>query len=200
MYVSKYTFIISHKNRNYLYNTLSNALIEINQETYSLIKEAKEKNDNIIIDKLDAEICTILKEKHFIVDNDYDELLLYKSIIFSQREQTEFMHLTLAPTMECNFSCFYCFETEKPKGKMTSQTMENIIRYIQTMKNLRKLYLTWFGGEPLLAADIIESMADRIMTIANSNGIQHTSAVVTNGYLLSEKILRMLEKHCVERI
>ena len=43
-------------------------------------------------------------------------------------------------------------------------------------------------------------MADRIMTIANSNGIQHTSAVVTNGYLLSEKILRMLEKHCVERI
>ena len=50
MYVSKYTFVIPHHNRIYLYNTLSNALLEINQETYSLIREAKINNNSIDID------------------------------------------------------------------------------------------------------------------------------------------------------
>ena len=76
MYVSKYTFVIPHHNRIYLYNTLSNALLEINQETYSLIREAKINNNSIDIEKLDADVYTILKDKHFIVENDYDELLL----------------------------------------------------------------------------------------------------------------------------
>ena len=72
------------------------------------------------------------------------------------RNQRSFMHLTIAPTMECNFNCFYCFETNKPKGKMTPEVMDSIIKYIESMPSLEKIYLTWFGGEPLLAIELME--------------------------------------------
>lgn len=197
MYVSKYTFVIPHHNRIYLYNTLSNALLEINQESYSLIREAKINNNSIDIEKLDADVYTILKDKHFIVENDYDELLLYKSIILSQREQTEFMHLTLAPTMECNFNCFYCFETEKPKGKMLERTMENIIRYIQTMKNLKRLYLTWFGGEPLIAQDEMEKFYNKLISVY---GNEYESNIITTGYFIDKATIELLQRIKVKSV
>ena len=175
-----------------LYNFLSGAMIQLDEENKSIYEQ-------ILQDDAYAEKA-LLTENGFLVD--YDELAFIRVANKRACADKKTLSLLIAPTMGCNFSCPYCFEYHRA-GVMSKEVQDQIIQFISdsVKKNHHEhIFVYWFGGEPLLAADIIESMADRIMTIANSNGIQHTSAVVTNGYLLSEKILRMLEKHCVERI
>lgn len=111
--------------------------------------------------ELDDELWTELAKRKFITENDKDDYLLYKSMIMPLRAQTNFMHLTIAPTMECNFKCFYCFETEKQKGKMSEETMDSIVKYVMYAPNLSRIYLTWFGGEPLLAVDEMETFSSQ---------------------------------------
>ena len=169
-----------------LYNFLSGAMIQLDEENKSIYEQ-------ILQDDAYASEKALLTENGFLVD--YDELAFIRVANKRACADKKTLSLLIAPTMGCNFSCPYCFEYHRA-GVMSKEVQDQIIQFISdsVKKNHHEhIFVYWFGGEPLLAADIIESMADRIMTIANSNGIQHTSAVVTNGYLLSEKILRMLE-------
>ena len=101
------------------------------------------------------------------------------------------MHLTIAPTMECNFKCFYCFETEKPKGKMSIETMDSIIKYILSSKQLEKLYLTWFGGEPLMALDEMTAFYNKLSRVYHK---KFASNIITTGYYLDRHAIAVLRK------
>ena len=41
--ISRYTFFVEHNNRKFLYNTLSNALTEVDDELYNYMKTLKTK-------------------------------------------------------------------------------------------------------------------------------------------------------------
>ena len=71
------------------------------------------------------------------------------------------MRLTLVPTIACNLRCPYCFEKSKPKGVISNETCDKIIDFIKRDKRNPCLDLNWFGGEPLLAINQIESLVSR---------------------------------------
>jgi len=48
------------------------------------------------------------------------------------------------------------------------------------------LSLTWYGGEPLLAMDIIEELTGRIQSVTEPNSVKYSAMIVTNGYLLDQ--------------
>ncbi|MCY6349924.1 hypothetical protein OXV71_03140 [Bacteroides fragilis] len=113
MKISKYTFLFDVNEINYFtYNTLSNALIEIDKQIYSDLKknEGRAELSDITFDK---ELCDILFENGILTENDEDDYLKYKAIIKKMRDQTNFMHLTLAPTMDCCFNCFTVLKSVK---------------------------------------------------------------------------------------
>lgn len=176
-----------------LYNFLSGAMIQLDKENKIIFEQ-------ILSDNTHTSEKTLLIDNGFLVD--YDELAFIRVANKRACADKKTLSLLITPTMGCNFACPYCFEYHRT-GFMSQEVQDKIIQFISysVEKNHHEhIFVYWFGGEPLLGADIIESMADRIMSIANSHGIRHTSAVVTNGYLLNEKNLRMLETHCVERI
>ncbi len=191
MIVSKYTFLIPYSDRRYLYNIMSNALLELDEVSYSRLDKCRREQCSVSKEDFPDELYEMLRRKHFIVDNDYDEYLLYKSIMLTQREQRTFLHLTLAPTMECNFRCFYCFETEKPKGKMSPGTMDSIVKYISSSNKLEKIYLTWFGGEPLMALDEMVTFYDKLMAVYHKD---FASNIITTGYYLDRHAISVLQK------
>lgn len=45
-----------------------------------------------------------------LVQSDEYELLKIRNQINIYRNTGESVYLTIAPTMDCNFDCFYCFE------------------------------------------------------------------------------------------
>lgn len=85
---------------------------------------------------------------------------LRKEVIDSSSDKIA--NIIIAPTLECNAHCFYCFENGFKKGKMSIETADRLVDYLQEHWNGEKLGITWFGGEPLLAADIIDRIIDKL--------------------------------------
>lgn len=192
MKVSLYTFLFDDNNKYYVYNSLTNALLELQDDLYYKLVDAE--NNNSEVDLLGEEQDTVdyLKFNRVITDNDTDEFLIYKSNILAQRAEKDFMHLTLSPTMECCFKCHYCFETVKTAGKMTAEVMDNIIKHISNYKDLKSLKITWFGGEPLLAVNEMVLFYSKLEPLLKS--LNYSSNIITTGYHISEKIIGVLKQ------
>lgn len=157
---SKYTFVFTYKDKYYTYNTLSNALLEIDKEIYNTLFSLSDNKNILSKNVFEAEIIDDLYRNNIITDSDKDDFLTYKSIMYKQRSQQTSMHLTLAPTMDCCFKCHYCFEKYKTKTYMSPQVMDSIIKYVQSFNSLKHINITWFGGEPLMAINQMEVFFD----------------------------------------
>lgn len=104
--------------------------------------------------------------------------------------------LTICPTMGCNFDCPYCFE-DHFAGKMPLEVQDDVIALVKRMieaSHSSDIHVTWFGGEPLLAPEIIESLSGRLMELAEESGGEYSAGIITNGYLLTQEIVDMLER------
>lgn len=189
---SRYTFFVNSNDKFYLYNSLSNALIEVDNELYVLLEKLK-KNHSFFTPSIDTESLFIdLKKDYFVTYNDEDDFLIYKSIIHSLRFQNSSMHLTLVPTMDCCFSCSYCFEKSKSKTHMSESVMDSIILFLSQQKQVKYLRLTWFGGEPLMAIDEIDMFYSKLEPLLEN--FSFSSNIITTGYHLNEHAISVLKK------
>lgn len=179
MKISRYTFILDSNERYYLYNSLSNALVEVDHETYSFLKEHEAGGMPVDESSIDKTLWQMLTEKRFLCETQEDELLFYKASVQSLREQRDFMHLTVVPTMDCCFRCFYCFEHTKNRKYMSEEVMDSIVQYVKSLPELKRMLLTWFGGEPLMAQPLI-SQFFRKLRASFDGDIQ--SDIITTGY------------------
>ena len=96
----------------------------------------------------------------------------------------------IAPTMDCNARCFYCYENDTRQAcYMNKATQHEMVSYIKkTAKGKKKLYISWFGGEPLLCTELIKSVSLELISFCNDNGIEYESKLTTNGYYLNRFI------------
>ncbi|MBO8465633.1 MAG: SPASM domain-containing protein [Bacteroidetes bacterium] len=193
MIVSKYTFLFDNNNNTdyYAYNTLSNALIEIDKESYDILVYSENSKIEIELSSMDHELWNALYENNIITENDDDDFLKYKASIARMRTQTASMHLTLAPTMDCCFHCHYCFEKYKTKSYMSAEVMDSIIKYVTTKHDLKNIHITWFGGEPLMAISQIELFHDKFSGAWKNTVL---SNIITTGYHIDENTMRVLKK------
>ena len=102
--------------------------------------------------------------------------------------------LTICPTMGCNFDCPYCFENHFA-GKMSPEVQDDVVALAQRMldaTNAKNISVTWFGGEPLLATDVVESLSARLMALAEERDGEYVAGIITNGYLLTQETADML--------
>ena len=104
------------------------------------------------------------------------------------------VRLTICPTMGCNFDCPYCFEGHRP-GVMSPEVQDDVVALAGRMleaSGAQTLLVTWFGGEPLLAPGVIESLSGRLAGLAEGRGAEYRASIVTNGYLLTAEVAEML--------
>lgn len=194
MKVSRYTFLFSNNDdSSYAYNALSNALIRINdKDSYSRLYESQQQNLDVPKGHYDDELYDALSKYKIITENEEDDFLMLKAIILAQRQNESSMHLTMAPTMDCCFSCHYCFEKEKSKIYMSSETMDAIIKYVLSLDRLENLSLTWFGGEPLMAIRQIEEFYDKFKSQWKKGEV--ISNIITSGYHINKEAIHILDK------
>lgn len=198
MKVSKYTFLFDIENKEfYTYNTLSNSLIELDEPSYSYLNRTKKNKSDITATELDSELYEVLETKKFITENEQDDILLYKSTIMAQRFSTSSMHMTIAPTMNCCFSCHYCFEQYKQEGVMSERVMDSIVKYLNSLESKPDISLTWFGGEPLMAMEQMEMLYNKI---ASDYKKPTESDIITSGFHIDEKAVELFKRIGIARI
>ena len=173
-----------------LYNTFSTSLVELSDELYKAIFEENDYSFPEISD---------LYSMGFLVDYKYNELEAMEKIRCEviKNSTSQIANIIIAPTLECNAHCFYCFENGYRKGKMSLETADALVEFLEKHWNGEKLGITWFGGEPLLASDII----DYISTKLTEKNIIYGCKITTNGSLLDGKLAqKAIELWHVEKV
>jgi uncharacterized protein len=108
----------------------------------------------------------------------------------------ERLHLIVLPTEKCNFRCVYCYE-DFAIGRMNASVQEGILNLLrQRIERLKYLEIGWFGGEPLLAKDIIYRI--NRFALSNRGDCSFLSTISTNASLLELSTFRELVRHGVQ--
>lgn len=114
MKASRYNYFILRNQRVYLYNQLSEALIEIDHDLYSHLMHTSQSVS------LPDEIEATLKDICAIVENELEESTLIRLANLRSRYNSDCLRVTILPTLACNFKCWYCYETHK-NSRMTTE-------------------------------------------------------------------------------
>lgn len=196
MHLSAYnTYFHSEGTGYFLYNALSNILIELSKENYDdILSQNTEKiglaNKRLEQDLIDHDVLVQPgREENILLNHQYQRNL----ICF----QSSMLELIICPTLACNFSCSYCFEADRSGSSMTSAVEQGLVDWIKTQTHVQSLDLTWYGGEPLIAFERIRSLTEKL---DNLDIAFHGAALVTNGYLLDEQKITALNELKIQSI
>lgn len=189
---SNYNIFIEDRGCLLLYNLLSGAFVKIKPNNTEIIKNILEnpnKNPSY------KELYDQLIYGKFIIEDELNELRILKLRNMAGRFNSTTFGLTIAPTLDCNFSCIYCYEKTK-KIYMSEKTEDDLIEFVKKALKDKKLFgVTWYGGEPLLMPDTIFRLSKKFIDICAKKNIKYSSGIITNGFLLNNNIIKKLKKH-----
>jgi uncharacterized protein len=118
------------------------------------------------------------------------------STVLDQSQQMEILssalddrelELIIFPTEQCNFRCTYCYE-DFEQGRLSPVHIKAVKSLIseRCSSGLRQLRISWFGGEPLVAYDIVTDISSHARRLADEHGVKLNVNLTTNGSLLNE--------------
>lgn len=189
MRFSKYSIIQKIDQEYIIFNSMYSSIVSVSCEELDYIKKSlnHNKSNNLIKELL---------KLHIVVEDDQDELhdLINKSN--KLRYSPEQVTFTIAPSMDCNFKCHYCYEDGFRNSTMSKeiakQTADFILNNVEKHQNLK---IIWYGGEPLMNFRAIQIISEII--IENPDKYKTFFAeIVTNGYFLNKNTsLKLSEFH-----
>lgn len=100
--------------------------------------------------------------------------------------------LILLPTEKCNFRCTYCYE-DFELGKMSPVTQRAIEIFLEKrIPKIELLKFSWFGGEPLLATDVVLRLSEFAKDLCDRQQVKFQGGMTTNGYALEKALAEKL--------
>lgn len=188
MYIhSIYTKLFTEDSKFYVYDSQSNFFCEISEQFYNSIQD-REWAD------IPADVFQQLIDKKIIVKKGEEYDFFYSELLrFNMRcYNSSTLNLVLVPTTACNFDCPYCFEPKSNPKVMTSDTITLVKDFISNFKDVKRMSVTWYGGEPLLAFDIIKELSEML----RGDGMPEiiSESIVTNGYLFNLEVIEFFKE------
>lgn len=118
---------------------------------------------------------------------------------FTEEREAEEIQLLFAPTYACNFACSYCYQDEypAPRGVVSAEVVRAFFDYVDQTFAGRRVYLTLFGGEPLLPTPGLRTSLELFVEMAARRALP--LSVVTNGFYLTEA-LPLLQRACLREV
>jgi len=184
---SKYTISVRDSDELILFNTLRGTLSRFNCNISDQIEETLQFGNGTsnIVDFLK-------KEGHLISDYTEEEILLNN--IREDARNSEQFDLLILPTEECNFRCKYCYESFQ-LSKMSDEVQLRFIDFFeQNIQNYKSVSVGWFGGEPLEALSVIQSLSEKMIKICKMRKVPYVANITTNGYNLDYDTFQLLRK------
>jgi uncharacterized protein len=144
----------------------------------------------------DPQLIDLLSANGFIVSSAEDEYEREHRQFLATRNSREHLYLVIAPTMRCNAACPYCFQSDlRTAPKMSFETQQRVIEFFrEKVVGVKKVGVQWFGGEPLVALPIIETLSRAFQEICEQAHVVYNADMLTNGLELSAEIICRLSK------
>lgn len=194
--ITKYAyFFISSKGIPLAYCSKNNSFLSLTKELYNLLLSCK-RNANQI-SQIDQQSLSILLKNGIIVNKSDDDAYLLRHHYETDKKAYSGTNLllTIVPTLDCNFSCAYCFENNKRNVYMSETTISMLIEFIKRHNFIKSLSICWYGGEPLLAFNIMKKIMIKLQNEIKLPILSHV--IVTNGYHLNREVIDFCEAYKV---
>lgn len=187
---SLFAYTFNKDSRFFVVQTREKRLFEIDEKIYySLIQNN--------ISALDSKTADNFFHASVLVEDDLDEVAqLEKEHIKNDNDQ-EWHSLHIIPTEGCNFGCEYCFvlkdKTKQCKEEIISDDeLYSGIDFFFENNPSDQVIVTFYGGEPLLAPEVIYKSIDYI---ENKLGKKVFKKIITNASKITPEIARFLAEH-----
>lgn len=105
--------------------------------------------------------------------------------------------LMLYVTEDCNLRCTYCFVNKSPRA-MTLETARKAVDFYlhrEVSGNLRQLNLTFFGGEPFMALDVIEEVVRHVAEVSGKARKSINFAATTNATIATARVEQLVRSN-----
>lgn len=177
------------------YNFLSQNTIRMSRAEYILIQDYLSKlggDTSHSLGSTSSPWPKILKDARFVVASDFDELKFLKVKYNQSLFANDQLRLIILPTLACNFDCPYCFEFKK-NITMDETIRKALIKWVEKRFNKkRNISVCWYGGEPLLAKNLIMELTEKLQSFCKRIGADYGAELTTNGYYLDNKFIERL--------
>lgn len=192
MKYSQFNSVLPYEEKFVLFNSFQNKIIFLEADLKSLLDAAKiEGIDNL--ESIHPDFFNYLFENRFIVENSINEVNQIRDLTKKIDENSHEFLLTVNPTMNCNFKCWYCYETHIKASRLEGSVLDNINKFISNTiakENIKLFNLSFFGGEPLLYFDKnVVPLVDTLVKQSNIYNKYFGISFTTNGYLINEKFI-----------
>lgn len=192
MKFSKYNVFYEHGDNFLLVNTRTGAM-------FTLDGELKQKIESGDVSCISEDVVKEYIKTGIVIDDSFNEYNFLKYSTDKEKFNNNILSLTILMTRNCNFKCTYCFEgLNKKSDSLKPKTKEAIFKFINNVfnenKNIKFLSITLFGGEPLLSFyNNFQWLLD-IKKLCMEKEKEFSTMVITNGSLITEKILKSLKE------
>jgi len=203
MKYSQFNTFFKYNDHDILFNTLSNSFIAVAPLLKDLLDAATLNGNLEELRDIHPTFYNKLVDKRFIIENDVNEVEIVKQM---QKEidilDNSLFHLIINPTMNCNFKCWYCYESHIKGSRLNQNTMEKVKLLIKGIivnsQELKTFRLSWFGGEPLLQfRDVIKPLQTYCYMLCKEYKISFSSGFTTNGFLITDEMITFFKKNGV---
>lgn len=196
MKVSQYQFFEEILPLKYLhYSSVSNSFLLLNESSHKLFEE-NILNVNVIRTQ-NQKLYDKLVKNQFIIEDTVDEC---KNILIQKRQMVDsnkLYNVVVNTTLDCNLSCWYCYENRIAGSKLSHEVIEAIKKNIYTHyaeTNFKTLKLSFFGGEPFLYFDGIKLLLDYANTFCSERNIELIADFTTNSTLITSAQIKYLKQ------
>ena len=198
MKLSRYTILKNYGDKTLFFNSMSCAFAIVDDNFKKVVHDI----ENGIYDesKYDAKLIEQMKRTNAIINDDFDEIEYIKYARNLSKYDMTSLGLTITPTLDCNFRCVYCFENHI-HGAMSEEVQNAVVDFIkERTQSLKHLSVCWFGGEPLLSKTIIKHLSEEIISICNEHGINYSSSIISNAYLIDNNVIAYFKQFKISDI
>jgi len=204
MKYSQFNSILPYEDKFILHNTFTNHAIVLDPVLKDLIEAARREGLEGL-EEVHPGLYDALVKQDFILDPSIDEVEKVKKV----REAVDFSetnyHLTINPTMNCNFKCWYCYETHIKASRMNEEISERVNKFLSTQilhnEKLEHFVLSWFGGEPLLYYDdIVLPIIQHFNKVTAERKIDVAINFTSNGFLITDEMIQSFKDNKVNSL
>lgn len=196
MKLSRYNFLKKYDDATIFFNATTCALAVVDENFLRVVEDVK--NNSYDEKNYDAQLIADMKSSGCLVEDDVDELERLEFYRNLEKYDMTNLGLTIAPTLDCNFRCKYCYETH-PKGKMSSETQAALIKFVEKrLEQVKNFSVMWYGGEPLLAKEIIWSLSENFLALCEKFSAEYEAYIVTNASLLEPADIENFKRYKIK--
>lgn len=196
---SRFNHFISRPDGRFLaFNARSGGLAIMEADKYRLYQKLAEMEGPVSPSDVETiDLMKDLRRGRFLIDDGEDELEQLELVNQMARFDSRSLSLTIAPTMDCNLDCRYCFE-ERNRDSMTADVADKVVEFVRKrVDTLALVRVCWYGGEPLFAAGRLFDLSRRIRAVCDDGNCRYTATMISNGYLLDRAMAERLKEQQV---